>query len=99
MDLLSQMMREVFTSKKLSHLTCNSGQPLLSLARAITYHFPLLDIIGHTHGVELTEKACALVYELMLTADQARWPLAKKTNVSTSWFVKTLANSDKLVWV
>ena len=46
---------------------------------------------------ELTEKSCAVLYELIQVTQQARWPLAKKTSVSPMWLVETLASDTAVV--
>ena len=46
---------------------------------------------------ELTEKSCAILYELVQVTQQARWPLAKKTVVSPTWLVEALAADSAIV--
>ena len=92
------MLREThIVVRKMLLLTFKNGYHLLSLAKMITHYFPLALNVDSTQEVELTEKACAVVYELLQVTDQARWPLAKKTNVSTAWLVESLVEGDKTV--
>lgn len=100
LELLYQMLKEShpFRKKKLICLSCNSGQPLLTLATTITHHFPKLQGIDHTQGVELTEKVCAVMYELLGVVEQARWPQTQRTNVSVSWLVESLLGKEKVSW-
>jgi hypothetical protein len=46
---------------------------------------------------ELTEKLCAILYELIQVTQQARWPLAKKTAVSPTWLADALAADTAMV--
>ena len=46
---------------------------------------------------ELTEKSCAVLYELVQVTQQARWPLAKKTTVSPAWLVDALSADTAIV--
>lgn len=97
MDVLYQMLRESHLfRKKLIYLTCNNGQPLLTLATTVTCGFPL-QCDDHTQGVEFKEKACGVMYELLAVTEQACWPAAKRINVSTTWFVESLITKDKMV--
>ena len=46
---------------------------------------------------ELTEKSCAVVYELIQVTQQSRWPLAKKTTVSPMWLVEEMSADSAIV--
>ena len=46
---------------------------------------------------ELTEKATGVLYELVQVSQQARWPLVRKSSVSTSWLVRALAENERMV--
>ncbi len=101
LDVLYQMLKEAFPvmKKKMIRLSCNSGQPLLSLARATAGGFSLLLRVGHTQRVEFTEKACGVLYELLAVTEQSRWPLASRTSVCTAWLVHALMTTSNMVCI
>ena len=100
MEVLYEELKEaqpVFR-KKLVQLTCNNGQLLLSLARAITGSFSLLLQVSPTQRAEFSEKACGVLYELLAATEQCGWPLSQRTLVSTPWLVDTLLTNNTMVW-
>lgn len=100
MNTLYHALREthIVRKKKLICLVSNSGLPLLTLARAIVWNFPSPSLrIDNAQRSEFTEKTCGVMYELFQAVEQARWPMAHRTNVSTSWLVENLISSNEAV--
>lgn len=98
LDVLYQMLKETQPIlKKLVQLTCNDGQPLISLAMGTTAGFPHLHKVSRTQRLEFTEKSCGVMYELLAVSEQACWPLIERTTVSTPWLVESLTKNIEMV--
>lgn len=98
LELLYRMLSEAhLLPKRLVQLICNDGSPILTLASTIARGFPLGRELGALQGVEFSENACGVLYELVGVVKQAQWPQAKKTKMSISWFVQSLFKNELMV--